>query len=177
MSAVEHAARGTYKRSVHGPLPPGVVPVPRRRVVMSAVPKGPALPALAAPAPPSTALTAADCPDVLDAEGQALWKSLVAQRPTEKLLAPLVTIYVEAYLNWLMCTREIQKRGYYGTVGSKVVANPYLKHRREVENTMIRLSQQLGWDGPVAPAPSQVAPVESPRTRLDLFLASRGGAR
>ena len=176
MSAVEHAARGSYKRTVHGPLPPGVVPAPRRPHLAPALPRAVVLPALAPPATHDTALTAADCPDVLTPEGQVLWKSLVAQRLTEKILAPLVTVYVEAYLNWLMCTREIQKRGYYGTVGSKVVANPYLKHRREVEATMRTIVPQLGWDRPV-PVAAPPASAANPKSRLDLFLAARDSER
>jgi len=177
LTAAEHAARGSYKRSIHGPLPPGVVPVPRRPVATPVVmPRGVILPALAPPATQDTALTAADCPDVLTEEGKALWKSLVAQRLTEKILAPLVTVYVEAYLNWLMCTREIQKRGYYGTVGSKVVANPYLKHRREVEATMRTIVPQLGWDRPV-PVAAPPASAANPKSRLDLFLAARDSER
>lgn len=170
MSAVEHAARGTYKRSVHGPLPPGVIPAPRRPVL---VPRTPPLPAIVtSTGPPASALEPADCPEVLSAEGKTLWNLLIAQRPTEKVLGPFVAMYVEAMLAWRRATREITSKGDYGTLGKKLIANPYLRSRREAELTMFKVAQLLGWQGPV-PAATPPAPAETPRTRLELFLEAR----
>lgn len=174
LTAVEHAARGTYRRSVHGPLPPGVVPVPRRPVGAPRAAGSPAPLAAVVTKPDavSAALVEADCPDVLSGDGQALWKLLIRQRPTEKVLGPFVAMYVEAMLAWKEATREIQAKGYYGKLGNKVMANPYLRARREAEATMFRVAQLLGWQAPAAPTNGTHA--EPPKSRLELFLASRG---
>ena len=175
MSAIEHAARGTYKASVHGPLPPGVTPAPRRPVLVPTMPHGLALVPPSAPAPaPASALTEADCPDVLNDEGKALWRLLVAQRPTEKVLAPFVSMYIEAMLAWQRATKEVHAKGDYGKLGTKPVPNPYLRLRREAEATLFRVAQLLGWQAPLITLPS--APVEAPKSRLDLFLAQRSRA-
>lgn len=130
-------------------------------------------PALPAP-PPLTALTEADCPDVLNEEGRALWRLLVVQRPTEKVLAPHVAMYIEAYLAWQRATREVHAKGDYGKLGTKPVPNPYLRLRREAEATITRITQILGWQAPV-PVPA-AAPVEAPKSRLELFLSARSRA-
>jgi hypothetical protein len=176
MSAVEHAARGSYKPSVHGPLPPGVTPLPRRPVGLSTSPeaRGPVLvPPVETPTP-RTALTEADCPDVLNDEGRALWRILVAQRPTEKVLAPFVSMYVEAMLAWQRATKEVHAKGDYGKLGAKPMQNPYLRLRREAEATLFRVAQLLGWQAPVPIV--NVTPVEAPKSRLELFLSARSRA-
>lgn len=176
MSAIEHAARGTYKASIHGPLPPGVTPAPRRPVLLRSTPEPRGLlltPPLPAPAPVS-ALTEADCPDVLNEEGRALWRLLVVQRPTEKVLAPHVAMYIEAYLAWQRATREVHAKGDYGKIGTKAVPNPYLRLRREAEATITRITQILGWQAPVPTLPA--APLDAPKSRLELFLNARSRA-
>lgn len=180
MSAVEHAARGTYRASVHGPLPPGVVPARSRPVLVARGKRVPAVSSVTVPAPPVAAqsagvLTDADCPDVLTPEGRALWGVLVTQRPTDKMLGAFVAMYVEATLAWKRATAEVQKRPDFGMIGKKPVPNPHLKLRREAEATMFRVAQLLGWQAPVTAAGALVG-VEPQRSRLDLFLSSRGSA-
>lgn len=174
MSAAEHAARGTYRPSVHGPLPPGVTALPRRPVLATShlpEPRGPVLTS-SLPAPlPTSALTEADCPDVLNDEGKALWRILVAQRPTEKVLAPFVSMYIEAMLAWQRATKEVHAKGDYGKLGTKPMQNPYLKLRREAEFTLFRVAQLLGWQAPVPTI--TMTPTEVPKSRLELFLSAR----
>lgn len=176
LTAVEHAARGTYRASVHGSLPAGVVPVPRSRpVLVPTMPRGVALVTPVAPAPaPATALTPDDCPDVLTDAGRALWRLLVTQRPTEKVLAPFVSMYVEAMLAWQRATLEVHSKGDYGKLGTKPMKNPYLSLRREAESTLFRVAQLLGWQASVPSAP--LTPVEMPKSRLELFLSARSRA-
>jgi hypothetical protein len=164
MSAVEHAARGTYRPGVHGPLPPGVIPVsPAKRPRIVSRGTAPTMPTVT-PRLPAVALTAEDCPAVLTEDGRALWGILVAQRPTEPLHGPFVTAYVEALLAWQRATVEVQKQGDVGEDG----ANPYLKLRRDAERTMLDMAKFLGWQTPV-----MTDVVEPPKSRLDLFLAKR----
>jgi hypothetical protein len=182
MTAVEHAARGTYKPSVHGPLPPGVIPVRNRPVLARSGGKAPAKPAAASAKAPSApaavtpeTLTAADCPEGLTAEGRALWGALVTQRPTDKLFAGFVAIYVEAVLQWQRATLQVQSGGDYGKLAGKPGANPYLKIRREAQATMFQAASFLGWQAPVQNG--ALTPIaEPPKSRLELFLQARGGA-
>lgn len=161
--------RGTYKPSVHGPLPAGVIPLPRQSPL---TPRG-ALATPAQPPPvPDTCLTADDCPPVLTEQGKTLWRILVTQRPTEKILGPFVAMYIEAWLAWQRATEQIQQRGDFGKINDKPTANPFLRLRREHEATCIKLAQMLGWQ-----APGQLMqlglPAEPPQSRLELFLSAR----
>jgi phage terminase small subunit len=177
MSAVEHAARGSYVPCLHGPLPPGVIPARRRPVLARSEGKAaPAVAEKATPEPPdgpAEHLTAADCPAVLTPEGRALWGVLVAQRPTDRLLGSFVAMYVEAVMAWQRATLKVQTVGDYGKVGAKAVPNPYLKLRREAEATMFRVATLLGWQAPVQNG--ALTPMEPPKSRLEMFLAARGG--
>lgn len=171
MSAVEHAARGTYRPGVHGPLPPGVVPVSKKLGRPVLVARGKPLACESA-----TLLTVADCPAVLTAEGRALWGILVVRRPTERILGLFVAAYVEAALAWERATEKI-KAGDYGTPKGELrpVVNPYLKLRREAEVSLYRAATFLGWQAATVPAESTQQP-EAPASKLGLFLASRGRA-
>jgi hypothetical protein len=106
-------------------------------------------------------------------EGQALWAILVTQRPADRLLGAFVAIYVEAMLAWQRATGEVQKRPDFGRIAGKPAPNPHLKLRREAEATMFRVAQLLGWGAVTQQA---AAPFEVPKSRLELFLSSRGGA-
>lgn len=177
MTAEEHARRGSYRPAVHGPLPPGVVPLPRRPILVPPPTMPHAIALVPAPnpvPPPLTALTPEECPDVLTEEGKVMWRMLVTQRPTEKVMAPFVSIYVEAMLAWKRATLEVQARGDYGKLGTKPVPNPYLRLRREAESTLFRVAQLLGWQAPIPIAIP--TPADAPKSRLDLFLAQRSRA-
>ena len=171
MSAVEHAARGTYVPCRHGPLPPGVVPA-RPRPVLVARGSRPVVMPVVAPVEAVSTLAASDCPDVLTPEGRAIWIGLVTQRPTDRLLVGFVTLYVEALLAWQRATAEIRRLGDYGKTNGRAGANPYLRLRTHAAADMFKAANFLGWQGqPAAPVA-----VEAPRSRLDLFLQARGGA-
>ena len=174
LSAVEHALRGSYRPGVHGPLPPGIIPLPRQPVLglrsARATLTLPEPPPVRIP-PAASSLTPDECPDVLNDEGKALWRQFVAQRPTPKMLAPVMLMYIEAYLSWQRATKEVHTKGDYGKLGTKPIPNPFLKLRRDAESTMLICLRTLGWQTtePVAPVP-----VQAPKSRLDLFLAARG---
>lgn len=174
MSAVEHAARGTYKRTVHGPLPPGVVPVPRRSPIFVS-PQANALPAVQV-RPEEKNLTEADCPDILKTiGGEEIWNLLVRQRPVAVALRDVLTVYVQALLNWQTAVREIHSKGHYGSLGQKLVRNPYLDERKQAQDTMMQCSRLMGWQA--SSTPSSTVSTEPTSSRLELFLSSRRSRR
>ena len=178
MTAEEHARRGSYRPAVHGPLPPGVIPLPRRPVLSSSsarvLPPAPS-PALIRPVIPQERLLGPeDCPTTLTEEGKAMWRELVTEQQTERKYAHFVSVYVEAKLAWDRATLEVHARGDYGKLGTKPVPNPYLRLRREAEGTMLNIARSIGWLEPAGPA-VQVQ-VEPPKSRLELFLAQRSRA-
>jgi hypothetical protein len=178
MTAEEHARRGTYRPSVHGPLPPGVIPLPRRPVLSSVAALPPATPSPfirpGSGIPQEQALGPEDCPDFLTAEGKQEWRTLVRVQPTDRKYAHFVCIYIEAMLAWKRATLEVQAKGDYGKLGTKAVPNPFLRLRREAEATMLTIARSIGWLD--APAPAVQAPAEPQKSRLELFLAQRSRA-
>jgi hypothetical protein len=176
MTAVEHAARGTYRATVHGPLPPGVVPAPARPVLARSggKPAGggkAATTLLDAPVAPPQTLTSEDCPSVLTPEGRALWGVLVAQRPTDRLLGAFVAMFVEAVLAWQRATAALVTGG--DVDGQRPAVHWRL--RREAEASLKMAAQMLGWEVPISSvAPAK--PAEAQKSRLEMFMAAKGGA-
>jgi phage terminase small subunit len=119
----------------------------------------------------ASSLVPEECPDVLNADGRILWQQFVTQRAVSRILAPVMLMYIEAYLSWQRATREIHARGDYGKLGAKPVANPFLRLRRDAEFTMLVCLRTLGWQTTDPPTP---VPVQAPKSRLDLFIAARG---
>lgn len=168
MSAVEHAARGTYRPGVHGPLPPGVIPVPFiRRPAL--VPRGAAVPIAGPPAVPLVVLTGADAPAVLTEVGRAFWGVLVGRRPVDVMHAQILTVYVQAWEEWGQATRAIAESE---DVAGQTVQ---LGRRRDAEAALYRALAFLGWRQSVVAEHLAAAtpPVPAP-SKLGLFLASRG---
>jgi hypothetical protein len=157
MTAAQHALRGTYQRSRHGPLPVGVEPLqPSARVL--AMPNRPTI-----TAPP---------PADLDQVEAAKWAELAARCPSLAAEHPdELRLYVSTWADWVDARTKLRAHGgsllkgpNNGLMQSPFVALAYkaLRALREMQTSPLfagtRESKAIGRE----------------KSRLEKFLAANG---